>query len=169
MLQATTIVAWIGACTGVASFSWNVYVKSSAGPKLRVKAWARMVKRPAPPGDPQFLRVSIQNIGTAPTTLTNYCLFQYAAEKRRRWRRRPPTYSAVLHIYEGAHTPYKLGVGEEVAVLMEHDLGFDRLLKKGTVYFAVDHSFSTRPVEVPIIAPASEERTGKRHQLAPED
>jgi hypothetical protein len=63
------IISWvaaIGACTGIASLSWNVYLKISAGPKPRIQAWADMVIRPTQPGDPKVLKVSIENIGTAP-------------------------------------------------------------------------------------------------------
>jgi hypothetical protein len=153
-VNSTQVLAWVGASTGIASLSWNIYLKLSAGPKLRVRAWAGMVKRPAPAGDPKFLRVSIQNVGTTPTTLTNYGLFQYASKKDR--FRHKPEFSAVLNIYEGAAAPYKLGVGDEATILMEQDLGFDRTLHKGTVYFAVWHAFGTKPVEVPILSPPKE-------------
>lgn len=153
-VSLTQALAVIGACTGVASFSWNVYIKLSAGPKLRVRAWAGMVKRPAPPGDPKFLKITIQNVGTYATTLTNYGLNQYSNRRKHFFgRRQVPDFAAVLNIYEGASTPHKLTVGEETVILMEQDLAFDRQLKKGTVYFAVWHAFAKDPVEVPIINP----------------
>lgn len=144
----TQILAVVGAVTGIASLSWNVYLKLSSGPKLKVQAWAGMVQRPAPHGDPKFLKVTIQNVGTEATTLTNYGFFQYSSERDR--KRRKPQTAAVLVNYEGAKYPHKLAVGDEAQIYMQHDLSFDRALKEGTVYFAVWHAFTKRPVEVPI-------------------
>src|SRR5262249_16314917 len=132
--------------------AWNIYTKVSAGPKLRVQAWASMVQQPSPPEDPKFLKVTIQNIGTQPTTLTNYGFFQYA-KKRDRKRHKPAT-AAVLNHYEGAKYPYKLEVGAEAQLFMLQDASFEQMLKKRTVYFWVQHSFAKHPVEIPIINPA---------------
>lgn len=157
-MTLTQIGAFVGSLTGVASLTWNIYVKHSAGPKLRVQAFANMVMRPAPQGDPHFLKVSIQNIGTAQTTLTNYGLNQYDGKKRR-FKRQLPEFSAVLNYYQGAKTPYRLGVGEQATVLMEHNLDFEERLESGKpVYFAVWHAFSKKPIEVPIIIPKTEKK-----------
>ncbi|HTD22500.1 MAG TPA: hypothetical protein VK738_07590 [Terriglobales bacterium] len=153
-MNITQWVAGVGACTGVASLSWNIYLKLSSGPKLCVQAWAGMVKRPAPPGDPKYLKVSIQNIGTAPTTLTNYGFYQYASEKDR--SRHKPETAAVLNIYQGAVVPYRLAVGDEATIFMEHNLEFDRALQKGVVYFWISHAFAKNPIEVPIFSPPKE-------------
>jgi len=147
----TLILAILGTCTGVASLLWNIYTKLSAGPKLRVEAWANMVQRPASPGDPHFLTVTIQNIGTQPTTLTNYGFFQYASKRDR--KRHKPEKAAVLNQYQGAQYPYKLEVGAEAQLGMQQDDSFEKMLEKGTVYFWVQHSFAKRPVEAPIIVP----------------
>jgi len=150
-MSLTQIGALVGTVTGVASLAWNIYTKISAGPKLRVQAWAGMVQRPAPPGDPKFLKVIIQNIGTQSTTLTNYGFFQYA-KKRDRKRRKPET-AAVLNHYEGAKYPYKLAVGDEAQLFMQQDASFETMLEIGPVYFWVQHSFAEHPVEVVIINP----------------
>lgn len=142
----TQILAAVGASTGVASLIWNIYTKISAGPKLRVQAWAGMVQRPAPPGDPKFLKVTIQNVGTQPTTLTNYGFFQYSSKKARKEHK--PEIAAVLDSYEGAKYPYKLAVGDEAQLLMRQGDSFNKMLETGPLYFWVSHSFEERPVEV---------------------
>lgn len=162
-MTLTQIGAALGSFTGVASLTWNIYVKLSAGPKLRIQAFANMVMRPAPQGDPHFLRVSIQNTGSTQTTLTNYGLNQYGS-KRRRFKKQLPTFSAVLNYYQGAKTPYKLGVGEEATILMEQNPEFEDELDSGKpVYFAVWHAFSKQPIEVPIIVPNAEKQELAAH------
>jgi hypothetical protein len=156
-MTLTQIGAFVGSLTGIASLSWNVYVKSSAGPKLRVQAFANMVMRPAPQGDPRFMKVFIQNVGTTKTTITNYSICQYP--KRRRIKKPFPDFTAILNMYEGPQLPYKLDVGEEATVLMRHDIGFEERLNNGRpFYFAVSHAFSTKPVEVRILAPEFERK-----------
>jgi hypothetical protein len=59
----------------------------------------------------------------------------------------------VLNLYDGAIVPHKLGIGDAATVTMEHDLAFDGMLNKRTVYFLVWHAFAKRPVEVPIFLP----------------
>jgi hypothetical protein len=151
VITLTQVGALIGTVTGVASLGWNIYTKVSAGPKLRVQAWAGMIERPAPPGDPKFLKVIIQNVGSQPTTLTNYGFFQYANKRDR--KRRKPKAAAVLNHYQGAQYPYKLAVGDEAQLLMQQDAGFEKMLEQGTVYFWVQHSFAKHPVEVSIVNP----------------
>jgi hypothetical protein len=64
-MKTTELVAWIGATTGLASLIWNIYIKATANrPKLVVKAYANMVQMPPPPGNPKFLRMTVQNIFT---------------------------------------------------------------------------------------------------------
>src|SRR5882762_1508321 len=76
-MKPTELAAWIGATTGLASLLWNIYTKLIAGPKLTVTAFANLVQRPAPPGDPRFLRITVQNVGTATTTITNLDFFTF--------------------------------------------------------------------------------------------
>jgi hypothetical protein len=76
-MRTTDLVAWIGASTGVASLIWNIYSKLTADrPKLVVRAYANMVQMPPPPKNPRFLRITVQNNGTAPTTITNVEFFK---------------------------------------------------------------------------------------------
>ena len=93
-----------------------------------------MVQRPALPGDPKFLKITIQNIGTQPTTLKNYGLFQYATNRDR--KRHKPETAAVLNEYQGAKYPYKLEVGAEAQLLMQQDASFEQMLETRTVYFS---------------------------------
>lgn len=150
-MNATQWAAWVGAGTGIVSLAWNIYLRISAGPKLRVMAYAGMIMMPSPPGEPHFLRATTENLGDKPTTVTNYCLFKYES----RWNRlrAKTSYQAVLTTYQGPQCPHKLEVGNEVNILMEHDDRFEELLRSGPVWLAVFHSFSKRPTQSKIIWP----------------
>lgn len=143
-MNATEWAAWVGACPGVGSLLWNVvwnlYTKRSAGPRLRVKASANLVQRPAPPGDPNFLRITVQNGGAAPTTITNLGFYTYLS-RWARFRRRYPSPCAVLQMYQGPQLPYKLDPDGEFVALMEQDEKFDGWLSLGNLWCFMDHSF----------------------------
>ncbi len=141
MDKSTIWAAWIGAATGVFSLAWNVYLKVTSGPKLKISAYAGMVTMPPPPGDPYFLRIVVRNVGSAPTTITNYSLHSFKG-LRSRFRKTEvnATKNAVLTQYTGKQCPTKLDVGEEVSILMEHDSRFEEWLKDG-LWVGVSHSF----------------------------
>jgi hypothetical protein len=152
--------AWVGAVTGLASLCWNIYSKMSAGPKLRVTAYADMVQRPAPLGDPRFLRITVQNIGTEATTLTNCTLVSRASRWQRllQWARvnEPlPEKHAVLNSYQGEQLPQATAPGSQWTALMQQDADFGLWLDSGQLYCAIWHSFSQKPVAAKIIRTAS--------------
>ena len=130
-MKTTELVAWIGATTGIASVIWSIYAKVTANrPKLVVKAYANMIQMPRPPKNPRFLRVTVQNIGTAPTTLTNVEFFEAIP----RWKLvlsqlrpslRAGEIHAIMNDYRGPQIPLKLEVGSEWTALMEQDESFD--------------------------------------------
>jgi hypothetical protein len=82
-MNATQLAAWVGACTGLGSLLWNIYTKLASGPKLEVTAFAGLVMMPPPLNNPGFLKPTVHNVGTAPTTITNVCFHTY----RSRWAR----------------------------------------------------------------------------------
>jgi hypothetical protein len=43
LMGATPWVAWIGACTGVASLAWNIYVKLTSGARIIVTAFQHII------------------------------------------------------------------------------------------------------------------------------
>lgn len=156
-MKTTDLVAWIGATTGVASFFWNIYTKVTAGPKLVVNACANMVQMPPPPKNPRFLRITVQNVGTAPTTLTNVAFFQMHPKWKRilyklHLRKWDAETRALLNDYRGPQIPHKLEVGSEWVGLMEQDATFEEgWLKTTRLHCAVYHSFSKRPATTKII------------------
>ena len=152
-MTATEWAAWVGACSGLGGLAWNVYLKATSGPRLRLSAFAGMVKMPPPPNNPKFMRITVQNIGTAPTTITNITLHTFPS-RWARYRNRA-TINAVIANYEGQQIPFKLEVGTEWSVLMAHDQRFDDWLGKDTVWCAVWHSFCPKPTKVKIIHPVS--------------
>src|SRR5258708_7694029 len=82
-MTVTELAAWVGATSGLGSLLWNVYTKLTSGPRLRVTAYANMIKVLRSPGNPRFLRITVQNVGTATTTLTSAGFFLLAP----RWSR----------------------------------------------------------------------------------
>lgn len=156
-MKTTDLVAWIGASTGVASLGWNVYARVTGNrPRLVVRAYANMIQMPPPPGNPRLLRVSVQNNGTAPTTITNVEFFDEVPRWNRllyrlHLKKRGKEHHAILNDYQGVRIPYKLEVGTEWVAVMEHDDNFDEWLKKGALCCAIHHSFSKKPVPARII------------------
>lgn len=112
------------------------------------KASASLVQRPAPPGDPNFLRITVQNGGAAATTITNLGFYTYLS-RWARFRRRYSSPCAVLQMYQGPQLPYKLDPGGEFVALMEQDEKFDGWLSLGNLWCFVDHSF---PPKSPALA-----------------
>jgi hypothetical protein len=43
-MNVTQLAAWIGAFSGLGSLVWNIYTKVTAGPKIRVTAFAVAVR-----------------------------------------------------------------------------------------------------------------------------
>jgi hypothetical protein len=121
-----------------------MYLKVTSGPKLKISAHAGMVIMPPPPGDPYFLRIIVRNVGSAPTTITNYTLHLFIGFRSRFKKTEVnAAKNAVLTRYIGKQCPTKLDVGEEVNIMVEHDSRFEEWLKDG-VWAGVSHSFGHR-------------------------
>lgn len=149
MISLTQIGALVGTVTGVVSLAWNIHVKVTAGPKLRVSAHAGMVEMPSDTPDKEFMCIKVQNIGTTPTTLTNYCFVRYES----RWKRvrGRPGYQAIINSYRGSQTPHKLEVGAEAVIFMQHNDKFDTMLEQHDIWVEVHHSFAEKPARTKII------------------
>lgn len=148
----TTAAAWVGAGTGLCSLVWNIYLELSAGPKVSVYAQAGMVQMPPTPGNPRFLRIIVRNNGTAATTITNYVLLKFDSLKSRfRKTELTASYTGILTSYQGPPCPVKLGVGDEINVIMKEDRGFQELANSGRLWIGAFHSFSKKPVLAKII------------------
>jgi hypothetical protein len=156
-MKTTELVAWIGATTGIASLGWNIYTKITANrPKLMVTAYANMIQKPPPPKNPRFLRLTVQNIGTAPTTLTNVEFFETIPRWKRllsklRPKMRAGEIHAILNDYRGPQIPHKLEVGSEWVGLMEQNKKFEDWLETDKLWCAIHHSFSRKAVSTKII------------------
>lgn len=144
-MTATEWAAWVGASTGVGHLLWTVYTNLTSGPKLRVTAFAGMVVRPAPPGDPSILQITVQNVGTGPTTIKNIA-FQTYLSRWARFRYKPSNPCAVLNMYLGPQLPYRLDAGSEFVANMEQDQEFNAWLSSGNLWCAIVHSVSKKPV-----------------------
>jgi len=156
-MKATELAAWVGgATTGLASLLWNIYTKLTAGPRLMVTAFANMVQMPTPLGNPRFLKITVQNIGTTTTTITNLEFFTLVPRWVRfllwaKLKKRLTETRAVLNDYQGPQFPHKLEVGSEWQALMQQDERFEDWLRTDKLCCAVWHSFSKRPVPTKIV------------------
>jgi hypothetical protein len=155
-VKPTEVVAWIGASTGVASLAWNIYAKVTGNrPSLEVKAHANLIQMPPPPKNPRFLRITVQNNGTAPTTITNVEFFDASPRWKRilyklHLKKRGSERHAILNDYRGPQIPYKLEVGSEWVGSMEQDDKFEAWLKNGKLHCGIHHSFSRKSVPTKI-------------------
>ena len=150
LMNPTQFAAWLGACTGVASLVWNIYVKLTAGPKLMVSARPGYKTMPPRQGDPDYLNITVSNVGTDPTTLKNLSLHVYVSNRRKNMK---TGRAFVITTFEGPRLPYKLEVGGEWRAVMEQKADFEDLLNTGRLWCAVHHSFSKKPVQVQVIHP----------------
>ena len=151
-MSATTWAAWLGASSGLGSLIWNIYSKFSSRHKLRVTARAGLVKMPSPPGNPHYLQIKVQHIGSVPLQISNVGFYRFDSWYQR-FRRKRPSFSAVLNQYEGPPYP-RLEVGAEWMALMEQTQDFDNLLEgSNPMYVAIIHSFSRHPTYEKVLNP----------------
>lgn len=148
-MNVTEWAAWVGAVTGLVGLGWNVYLKLSSGHRIIVSAWADMVQAPSRAGNPRFLRITVQNIGTVPTTLTNVTFHAYQSKSAARKQR--AEWNVVMNAHQGPKLPRVLGIGEEWSTVMQQDARLDDALNEGHLWCAVHHSFSQKPVQATVI------------------
>jgi hypothetical protein len=144
------ITGIIGCITGVVSLGWNIYNKLSAGPQLRVQAYGNRVIMPPPPGNPYLLCITVQNIGTTTTTLTNLAFYSYKFSSKAVRKLKGDGFHAVANEFYGQKYPFplKLNVGDEWRGSNEQEGTLDDLLMQDSLWVAVYHSFSDTPVQV---------------------
>ena len=167
-MNVTEIAAWVGAITGPSAILWDFFKWKTSGPKLAITAWANMVNYPAPPNNPRFLKITVQNVGTTATTLTNAGFYIYGSRwakfrcrpfvmkfmsRTRLWKLagQPKLRAAVLNEYQGPQFPHKLEVGGEWQALMEQPGDFDSWLAEKRLYLNIWHSFSKDPKQARIL------------------
>jgi hypothetical protein len=147
-MNATQWAAWVGACTGVVGFGWQVFTWVRTGPRLILKALANQFKpeRFEGPGHPPFLRITVENRGTAPTTIKSLTVETYLS-RWARFRRRGST----LGEYEGPKLPHKLEIGGDFVIQIRQREEFNNWISSGNLWCAVEHSVSGRPVLAKIL------------------
>lgn len=159
-MTITEIAAWVGALSGLGSLTWNIYLKLTAGPRLTVSAFAGMVLRPSPSGDPTFLKITVCNTGTALTTLTGVTFHTYNPKWARckgsasciypkwaKWKSALPASVVFDSFFQGKKLPFKLEVGSEWTALIKQQGAFEN---KKTRWCAIHHSFSKKPAQVKV-------------------
>jgi hypothetical protein len=159
-MKPAEIAGWVGAATGILSLLWNIYTKITAGPKIRGTAFANMIGVPPGANDARYLRIAVQNVGTAATTISNVGFRVWGTRSQRllEWShlRKPPVdLRSVLHFYQGSPLPHLLEAGGEWQAVVKQDARFEEWLKTDRLYCEAWHSFSTQPTRIKIIASAS--------------
>jgi hypothetical protein len=152
-MNATQWAAWIGAIGAAANAAWNIYTKVSAGPKLELTAWGGMVQMPPPQSNPTFIKITLQNRGTAPTTVNNFSFHSYES-RWKRLRRKPAGFNAVLNDYQGPPFPRPLEIGGEWVAMVRQEGKLDELIcAQDGLWVAVHHSFAKHPTQVKVNDP----------------
>ncbi len=152
-MSVTDWAAWIGAVSGLGGIVWDFFKWKTSGPHLEVSAIAGMKMLPPPPKDPTYLRITVCNVGTAPTTITALGLSVYRSWLARRRHRRSKSF-VVVQPAPHQPLPYRLDVGCEWTGFTIQNDEFDELAKTGTLWCSVYHSFSQTPVEARIVLPS---------------
>ena len=151
-MNATDWAAWVGAFSGVGGLFWTIYTAVTAGPKLEVSAFAGMVKMPSIPANPKYIKITVQNRGSSPTSITNITFHTYGSWLDR-VRQKNAIFNGVIDYYEGAPFPRPLEIGRDWVVLLRQD-DFEQVLASyGGLWVAVHHSFSKRPIQVKVFQP----------------
>ena len=142
-MTATQWAAWVGACSGVGSLFWNVYTWWHTGPRLILEALANQFKPEGfeGPGHPPFLRITLENRGTAPTTIVSYTIETYLS-RWARFRRR----ASIRFIENFLKPPHKLEVGGYFVIQIIQRAEFNEWISLGSLWCGVKHSVSKRPV-----------------------
>ena len=137
-----------GSVTGIASLLWNIHTKLTVGPKLKVQAWGNMISYPAPLGSPNLLKITVQNVGTTATTLTNLGFHSYKYSQKAVKKMKGQGFNAVIRDFYQQKFPFplKLDVGEEWQGYVDQAGPLDEILLKDSLWVAVYHSFSNEPV-----------------------
>jgi hypothetical protein len=145
-MTTTTVVAWIGAVSGVSGLVWDFFKWKTAGPKLRLSVKTGMIRRfDGHPGleDRAERRVVlwVRNVGTAATTVTTVGFATYESWWNRRRLRRIEGFVMDLN-----GLPHKLDDGAQWDSSFVQTEDFDGRLASGKLYCEVYHSCSKSPV-----------------------
>ncbi|MGQ7248846.1 hypothetical protein ACUN9Y_16105 [Halomonas sp. V046] len=156
MSTEISIVAAIGACTGVASLAWQVYKHFQDGPKLKIRVQLDTLKLQPNSCAERVTYISIANTGKQPTTISQLQLLRFksgfqrwltlAPHKISHHFRSSPEYSAkILTPSAVERLPKELTVGRILLGAAENTKVRAQLKKPGKLYVAVHHAFSERP------------------------
>jgi hypothetical protein len=130
---------------------WNVYTKVTSGPKLKLRAFGGAAMEGHVKGEPLFVKVVLQNRGTAPTTVTDFRFYGY----RSLWgrlRQKDPQLEYTPE-YQGRAYPQPLEVGSEWIAFVKQDEFLHKLVGTGDLWVEVAHSFSKRRAQSRIRPP----------------
>lgn len=149
-MATTTVVAWIGAISGLTGLAWDFYKWKTSGPKLSVSVAPGMkILERGRSGMVQdnetYVAIRIRNTGTATTTITTLGLSTFESWWSRRRLKRTAC-GICLSPQTSQPLPHKLGVGEEWGGMVLQKGTFEEMRQTGKLWCEVCHSWSKRPI-----------------------
>src|ERR1019366_3053753 len=146
----TEVAAWVGAVAGPCALLWDFYKWKTAGPRLKLTVSPNMQMIPDPDPDALYIMATVQNQGTAGTTITGMCFATY----RSWWTRirlKPSTQFLVVTPSTTRPVPFKIEVGTEWLGMAIQDKELEQMIGAGNLWCNVYHSWSKRPVQAHVI------------------
>jgi hypothetical protein len=152
-MTGTQWLAWVGAFTGPLSLGWQVFTWVRTGPRLRVTTlifttneWVSGPINYKRYGfEVPVVRITVENRGTAPTTIKSLLCETYPS-RWARFRRRESMPYGFLEGHEGPPLPYRLEGGGYFVAWVRQNEELTKWIMSRKLRFGVKHSCSTKPV-----------------------
>jgi hypothetical protein len=96
-----------------------------------------------------YLSITVNNVGSQPTTVTHVTLHTYSSLWRWIRRRADPIAYVVMNQHaQGHQVPYLLKVGEMFFYLTRQDQKIEDLSRAKRLFVQITHSFSDKPLRL---------------------
>jgi hypothetical protein len=151
-MDATTIIAWIGAITGsigmitgVSALLWDFYKWKHSGPKLQISVTTGMAAMNLPRATPndRFIWVKVINIGQAKTMIQTLAFAHFENEPNKKFNNYPPTYQSVVmspSFGTDSTLPANLEPGGEWSGFAKQTEEIETMARTGYLYARVYHT-----------------------------
>lgn len=108
---------------------------------------------PPPPDNPTYIKITLHNRCTAPTTVNNVSFHAYES-RWKRLRRKAESFNVVLNNYEGPVYPRPLDVGGEWVAMVRQEGELDELITSRVgLWVAIHHSLAKHPTQAKVFDP----------------
>lgn len=150
-MDASAWAAWYAAGVATLIGVWDIYKWASDGPKLRASAHPDMLVSGEEASGKKYIRVTVANTGSKPTTLNSLGLFVFA-NRWKRLRMRPEKAFVVARISFSARAlPFQLQTGTQWDGCLDQDDELVAMAKEHELYVAFYFSHSEKPLLKQII------------------